>query len=114
MSCSDEYFDHYFSYQICPVQVNKCGSIEIEAPEKSGPIRRIVKDQFYEFKEIRGLDKGETCSYRVRAKCGAPVFDVMPAKEWSSITRNFNITWNEFEARTVKPTDPSGHLPPTS
>ena len=47
--------------------------------------------------EMRSLNKGEVCTYRVKALCGAPVFTVMPAGSWGSKIDNFNITWVEFE-----------------
>jgi hypothetical protein len=52
-------------------------------------------------RHIRQLNKGETCSFRVRAICGAPAFSVSKGGAWSSTPDDFNITWNEFEVDSV-------------
>ena len=51
----------------------------------------------YVTREIRGLYQGETCNYRVKASCGAPIFKAIPGGEWSSSLDHFNITFVEFE-----------------
>jgi hypothetical protein len=55
----------------------------------------------YAVREIRGLNQGETCNYRARAECNAPVFKVVPGGEWSSSLDQFNITYVEFEEENV-------------
>jgi len=72
---------------MCPSNTNTCGDKTIT----------VQKDGSYETREIRGLYQGETCNYRVKADCGAPVFEPVPGGEWSSSLDHFNITFVEFE-----------------
>jgi hypothetical protein len=67
--CSTSYSDDIYQYNICPNNVNKCdGGSWIELGRtQNGHSPSLTK-------RIRGLNKGETCSYRIKAWCGAPTF----------------------------------------
>jgi hypothetical protein len=45
--------------------------------------------------------RGEVCTYKVKAVCGAPVFEAIPGGDWSSSIDNFNITWVDFEKEST-------------
>jgi len=51
-------------------------------------------------REIRGLNQGETCTFNIKATCGAPGFTTAPGGDWSSQVDNFNITYVEFEVES--------------
>ena len=73
MNCSMEYQDNFLQYQICPHVYDKCdGDKSIDLWEGYS-----VK------KEIRNMSRGETCNFRVRSECGAPVFTVPYKSKWS-------------------------------
>jgi len=42
------------------------------------------------------LNKGESCTYKIKATCGAPTVEPVMI-DWSTNTNNWNITWTEFE-----------------
>ena len=52
-------------------------------------------------KQMRDLNQGESCTYRVKAVCGAPAFTTAPGGDWSSKLENFNITGIEFEKEST-------------
>ena len=55
----------------------------------------------YAVREIRGLNQGETCNFRAKAECNAPVFKVVPGGEWTSNLDQFNITFVEYEEENI-------------
>jgi hypothetical protein len=56
----------------------------------------------FSYRNIRSLQAGETCNYRLKSTCGAPIFQASAGGSWSSSLKDFNITWNEFEQKTVE------------
>jgi hypothetical protein len=89
--CSDLFTEELFSYQMCPVPVDKCGPVDAD----------LVYNHFVTSREIRGLNQGETCNYRLKAECGAPAFKAAPGGTFSSSLSHFNITWVESEDDTT-------------
>lgn len=89
MVCSSNYTDPYMSYQICPVHLANCSDPYILASAVS----------LYSYRNVRSLQAGETCNYRMKSTCGAPTFEASAGGTWSSTLTDFNITWNEFEEK---------------
>lgn len=76
---------------MCPVSTPKCGEVTVEPVHNGGLLLRQVRD----------LDQGETCNYRVKATCGAPAFKAAPGGTYTSTLDHFNITWVEFEEQDI-------------
>jgi len=87
-SCSTEYTDDIFKYNICPFVKEQCGSDQWVRLGSEGEIQK---------RAIRALEKGETCTYKIKASCGSPGFRSATGADWVSKIGNFNVTWVEFE-----------------
>lgn len=65
--CSNSYRDTTYGLHVCPFKRSACGprsTIEFYKIDDDGAI------------EIKGLMKGEACTYKIGSVCGAPSFMV--------------------------------------
>jgi hypothetical protein len=65
-SCSDTYESPAYAMTMCPQIASKCGDTSITFDGR--PQEASV--------EVNGLNFGESCTYRVKATCGAPSFEI--------------------------------------
>lgn len=74
---------------MCPQRKAKCGNKqELELSE--GETENV---------EVEDLEEGETCTYKVKSKCGSPAFQVKEGGQ-----NGVNITFIEFEESSVNKT----------
>lgn len=88
-SCSSNYENSNYAMTACPQRQNKCGYQQAYGFNEVGQSNRIT---------INGLYEGESCSYRVKASCGAPYFAL---EEGSSIGDKVTISFVEYANRKV-------------
>jgi hypothetical protein len=97
-NCSSNYKDDIYQYQICPHNIDKCGDklVRMDIEDYEDGDSSVIR-------QIRDLNKGETCNFRAFAQKGAPTWAVQVAdKKWSSSLNHVNITYVEFEQDVVK------------
>jgi hypothetical protein len=101
-SCSTNYVNSNYAMTACPQRQNKCGYQQAYGFNELDTSNRIT---------INGLYEGESCSYRVKASCGAPYFAL---EEGSSIGDKITISYIEYASRSVAGAEVSEPLTPVN
>jgi hypothetical protein len=76
---------------MCPFRKRKCGRKQKLLFEEKGANEDII---------VEGMEVGESCTYRIKAKNGSPAFKV--TAESTATNGKVNITYVEFNEKKVK------------
>lgn len=98
--CSKSYADVDASLGMCPQRAIDCGNEQYITFDKDGESKTIT---------VKGLADGESCTFKIKAKCGAPGFRVLP--DSTATLTNFDITFVEY---TVTDPNSDGKLDQTA
>ena len=94
-TCSGIYSDASYAKTFCPQVQNKCDIKQnIEFGENDVNTTQSIN--------IRNLNKGETCTYKVKSKCNAPAFRVVDGS--GANDSSVEISFIEYKKSYVKPT----------
>ena len=66
-SCSADYTNEDYSYSFCPQKRDKCGPTQQVTFDEEGISQNLT---------IFNMTVGDSCTYKIHSKCGAPVFRV--------------------------------------
>jgi len=85
-SCSFDYTNEEYAMSMCPQKQEKCGSKKEIVFDEEGTEEKI---------RVFNLTLGDTCTYKIHAKCGAPHFKV---DGFSNLQANttLDVTWAEW------------------
>lgn len=90
-SCSDGYADKDFAKTMCPQKQAKCGTVQEVDFQMEGEEDLI---------SVRALANGESCTYRIKAQCGAPGLSQNDELTTADHTK-YEITTMEFNEEVV-------------
>lgn len=100
--CSLAYTSKDLGITICPQRQKKCGSKQAVEFKTEGDKESIT---------MKGLKKGESCTIKVRAKCGAPGFKLTGGTGDSS---KLDISYVEYNQGEVTEDSVTGRPKPTT
>lgn len=101
-SCSDTFENINYAMTMCPQVASSCGDQQVTFDGRPQTATA----------EVHGLKFGESCTYRVKATCGAPAFEV---DETSTIDHDrVLITYTEFNSNNIDDANISTLLTPVA
>ena len=85
-TCSNTFTDKEYALTMCPQKQEKCGTKQDVEFETIGSVEDLT---------VTGLEAGESCTFKIKSKKGAPAFRM---KKDSTITNDkVEITFIEYE-----------------
>ena len=92
-ACSFDYTDTDYALSMCPQRQDKCGSKQVVEFDEEGQAEKI---------RMFNLTLGDSCTFKVKSKCGAPVFKVNSFENLQANT-TLDVSFTEWNFKKIKP-----------